>query len=595
MTNDYNHHGDDPRLCDRARAAARRFVAEEEPFHLGFLPTERPHPYTRSFSRQIAADTAAGLSRLFEVDMDLPPVARRVFADPNYRDLVALVVRIAREGGRIGFSGCGSSGRLAILLERMWRQFWEERAGLAPGAASRCPGGRDADLANRACSIMTGGDRALIRSVENFEDYHRFGARQVADLDLGKGDLLIAITEGGETSSVLGTAEAALGRGCRVALVFNNPASLLCERIERSRRVITDRRVAVFDLCTGSMALCGSTRLQATTMELLVLGSVLEAAVAELTGKAAFPAGTEVAEEFARLLVDLRSPARLAVLAAWAEMERDLYQRDGRVTYWADDFCIDIFADTTERSPTFMLPPLRPSDDRRAAASWAYVRDPFRAGREAWFAMLRRSPRGLEWSGEDYAAMGAPTDLVTHPPVLDNGEIYRYRIGRDDDAGRRDTALFWNLRIVQRPDHAFVLPEDAGSPGDLFTLEGTAPGITALGSDGERRLALGLSLPCSPMNLIARLALKVAVNAVSTGTMGLMGRIRENWMIQLDPTNKKLIDRGSRIIAQLSGLGYEEACYELHRAYFARAVHVAAGGRTTVSPVAAALERLGRL
>ena len=179
--------------------------------------------------------------------------------------------------------------------------------------------------------------------------------------------------------------------------------------------------------------------------------------------------------------------------------------------------------------------------------------------------------------------------------MLDNGEIYRYRIGREDDAVRRDTALFWNLRIVQRPDHAFVLPEDAGSPGDLFTLEEIAPGITALGSDGERRLALGLSLPASPMNLIARLALKVAVNAVSTGTMGLMGRIRENWMIQLDPTNKKLIDRGSRIIAQLSGLGYEEACYELHRAYFARSVHVAAGGRTTVSPVAAALERLGRL
>ena len=39
-----------------------------------------------------------------------------------------------------------------------------------------------------------------------------------------------------------------------------------------------------------------------------------------------------------------------------------------------------------------------------------------------------------------------------------------------------------------------------------------------------------------------------------------MGRIRGNWMIQLNPTNKKLIDRGSRIVAHLAWIDYPSAC-----------------------------------
>jgi N-acetylmuramic acid 6-phosphate (MurNAc-6-P) etherase len=36
-------------------------------------------------------------------------------------------------------------------------------------------------------------------------------------------------------------------------------------------------------------------------------------------------------------------------------------------------------------------------------------------------------------------------------------------------------------------------------------------------------------------------------------------------MIQVDATNKKLVDRATRIISALGGIGYDEACIELHR------------------------------
>ena len=44
--------------------------------------------------------------------------------------------------------------------------------------------------------------------------------------------------------------------------------------------------------------------------------------------------------------------------------------------------------------------------------------------------------------------------------------------------------------------------------------------------------------------------------------MAKMGRVWGNWMIQVLPTNKKLIDRSTRIIANIAGIPYLEALEE---------------------------------
>ncbi len=111
-----------------AVAEARRFIAEETQFHLGVLPTEGSHPRTRDFSRTIQRDTEAGAAMLLSVDRDIPARAAEAFRSDAYRALVEAIVRAARSGRRIGFSGCGATGRLAIILERMWRELWESEA-----------------------------------------------------------------------------------------------------------------------------------------------------------------------------------------------------------------------------------------------------------------------------------------------------------------------------------------------------------------------------------------------------------------------------------------------------------------------------------
>ncbi|WP_319563009.1 sugar phosphate isomerase [Marispirochaeta sp.] len=562
---------------------ATRFLKEETQFQLGHLPTEQPHPYTEHFSTVVSQDAAEGVELLLQVDADIPAVARRTLLSPAYAHLVETIGTAVDGDRKICFSGCGSTGRLAMMLEEMWRQYWEDRAGAAPGEAARRGAAADSVLrkANQAVSIMTGGDRALIRAVENFEDFAGCGERQVADLGLESGDILIAITEGGETSSVIGTAEEGLRRGCEVFFVFNNPAGILTESVERSRRIIADPRVTVLDLFTGSMSLTGSTRMQATTMEMLVVGAALEEAFVRNEGKDVDTAyRLAQANCFAVLLHDLKTDTNLAAMGRLAQREADIYSRGGRITYLASRFLLDVFSDTTERSPTFMLPPFRPSDDTAAPDSWAFAKDPDRPSSQAWFDMLRRKPRGIDWTGEDYRNMGTSGNLELAPPSLGEEEIARYVIGNEPDASRSavDPYLFLSITVGEA--------ETAASDSAVLQIGPQRPA-------GNEVYHISLEFPESQILLWQHLAVKLVMNTVSTASMGIMGRIRGNWMVQLDPTNKKLIDRGSRIISHLSGIGYDEACYELHRSILARERFIAGGGQSTTSPVVDALDRLG--
>ena len=46
--------------------------------------------------------------------------------------------------------------------------------------------------------------------------------------------------------------------------------------------------------------------------------------------------------------------------------------------------------------------------------------------------------------------------------------------------------------------------------------------------------------------------------------MVLMDRVTSNWMSWVEISNKKLRDRGIRLISEICGLSYRDACYTLH-------------------------------
>lgn len=553
---------------NQATRAAQYFIHHEIPFHLGFLTTEQSHSKTLNFSDLIRRSTADGLINLMEVDRDIVPVAKQAFHSEPYQMLVKEVTQCIRQGQRVIFSSCGASGRLVILLEAMWREFWNQAAIRFPKHSSLCR-----RIENQVASIMTGGERALIRAVENFEDYQSFGRRQAEETGIQNQDIMIALTEGGEISSVIGSMKHALAQHARVFMIHNNPAEILRSHFERSKEVIDHPEVITIDLTTGPMAIAGSTRMQATTIGMLIVGAALEEAFSGILPEKhqTKDLGSENlwADQFAELLDQLQQPQVINGLSRWAELEAALYRKGGLVTYSADCYLLDILSDTTERTPTFMIPPFRNDEDLNGPDSWAFVKHPHYSTPETWEYILKRPPRGLSWSAADYQKMGADRSIIKSAPKLSREDILKYRIGNEPDPSRY-VSTESVLITIRMNNESVKSTQTAGLPDanrykkQVWITIGDSPDKVL----NPKFIPLPVSLSETSINLFHHLALKMILNTVSTATMALLGRISGNWMIQVDATNKKLIDRATRIVAHFSGLSYEAACEALFQTMY---------------------------
>ena len=74
------------------------------------------------------------------------------------------------------------------------------------------------------------------------------------------------------------------------------------------------------------------------------------------------------------------------------------------------------------------------------------------------------------------------------------------------------------------------------------------------------------TFPDGLLHLMEHMAVKLVLNTVSTGVMAVLGRITGNWMSYVDVSNKKLIDRATRLISEIGEMSYEDACFKLFEA-----------------------------
>ena len=532
-------------ITETAWAKARSFIDNEKQFQLGFLPTECSNPITATLEDDFKRSTLAGVQCLQRADRQMAITMRHVFDSPLFEKLVgAMVDAVTGSRGRIVFSGCGATGRLSILLESLWRDFFHRRAAELTK--------EERTLADRVASIMTGGDFALIRSVEFFEDFAEGGRRQAVALGVDTNDTFVAITEGGETSSVLGTLKYAAEQGARCFLVFNNPARLLRERIERCREAIDNPAVTVIDLYCGSMSVAGSTRMQATSSEQLLCSCALEATLCRVLPQFAVETASDYTLAFEHLLSGLESEAGRRMISEQIEFEREVYAQGGLITYLADKCMLDLFTDNTERAPTFMIPPLRSSREKGCSQSWAFVKNPLHTTEECWSEMLRRHPRCLEFTSEDARSLGMPQSFIDNPPHIGYSDLLTYMIGNESAPER----IEGRARTV-----AVVL----NVPGAEKSFAAASDQLAAAWPE-RRDFTFDFPIADSPLETWKHLAVKLAFNCLSTGTMAQLGRITGNWMSWVSMSNKKLIDRNIRLLAELGDIGYEEAAMRIFAA-----------------------------
>ncbi len=567
---------------NRAHEQADKFVAESGQFRLGHLLTESSHPVTRELSYVAKENTAEALKLLFQVDADVV-VKMRELAESGRLTTIKNVVRDAiQAGGRLFFTGCGATGRLSIQLDSTWRFFWKQQAEKARAE------GRDAsrfeDLENRTFSAMAGGDFALIKSVEGFEDFTSFGGKQVGDLGIGKGDVLFAITEGGETSFVIGTAWKGLEVGAKVYFVYNNPDDVLCEHVIRSREVIEEPRIEKINITTGPMGIMGSTRMQATSSELCTMITILEMVCRDLLGEDSETTAQDFVNGLAQVHAALMSDELREQLAKFTETVVGIYGAGKKDNYFADRLGVDVLTDTTERSPTFCIPAFRKFDDPQAHESWTYLFLPYEGAENAWTKLLNRPPRGLAWTDEEILALVGPEKAPRQYEIMrqiGTPEILRFKIGVDGLQYRQLNPGDGFVCVVTEAEKDSLLKpggfyrsmlekaRDGGAHASFFFLgrKAAVEEVKAFAASWDVP-ANAIYLPIPENNLLldglTRIGVKMMLNAMSTLTMVKLGRVLGNCMVAVVPSNLKLIDRSTRFIMSLTGMDYRDACRSLH-------------------------------
>ena len=146
------------------------------------------------------------------------------------------------------------------------------------------------------------------------------------------------------------------------------------------------------------MAITGSTRMQATSIQLCVMLTVLEMVVRELLGLESAAVPALFLDRLVEMSGGLQAPELLEQLARLVALEEGVYRAGHKNNYFAGRLGIDVLTDTTERSPTFCTPPFRKFDDRAASESWAFLFLPDQETPAAWRRILKREARCVAWS-----------------------------------------------------------------------------------------------------------------------------------------------------------------------------------------------------
>jgi N-acetylmuramic acid 6-phosphate etherase len=460
---------------------ADEFLKISSQFRLGELPTESPHPKTSNLSDLVANNLQDAVNVLKEIDLEAIGAVRN--QEEKILEMKSAIEDTLNDGCKIFLVGCGATGRLSLALEVFWRK---ERA--------------ETQYVDSVVSFMAGGDTALIKSIENFEDYPDFAAKQLRELGFNEGDLLIACTEGGETPFVIGATETALEISKRNPFfLYCNPDDILMGLTDRTTRVLENRSIKKINLFVGPMALSGSTRMQASTVLMYGVGLALLNAFKDV----------DISKDVDDLVRHIDN-TNFSFLVSFIENEAGIYKRGGYLLYKThDDLGISILTDTTERAPTFTLEPFENFFSEAQPSSLVYLCLPDAPdSRSAWKKLLYREPRALGWS--EYA-------------ITDKQYLYGFNFSEEVIEKRQDKIHPANMYTfeIKRADDAFN-----------FDFQGVAHGV-----DIE-----GLNL------LQQQVLLKILLNTHSTLIMGKLGRYESNLMTWVTTSNNKLIDRAVRYI-----------------------------------------------
>ena len=209
--------------------------------------TEQENPRSRDLSSQSTAEIVALMN---DEDATVATAVQRVLGDV-VKAVDEIVLRLSK-GGRLFYTGTGTSGRLGVL------------------DASECPPtfGVSPELVQ---GVIAGGYDACYRAVEASEDDAEAGAFDLKQRGFGAGDVLVGIAASGRTPYTVGAVKFARGIGAFTVGLTCVPGSPITEAAELSIVPVV-----------GPEVLTGSSRLKAGTAQKMVLNMISTATMVGL-------------------------------------------------------------------------------------------------------------------------------------------------------------------------------------------------------------------------------------------------------------------------------------------------------------------------
>ena len=200
--------------------------------------TEQPGPY-RHLEKQSTLELLTNINR---EDQKVALAVEKCI--PALTALVDEIVPRMQRGGRIFYSGAGTSGRLGVL------------------DASECPPTFGVPP-EWVVGLIAGGDHALRHPVESAEDAEGQGWLDLEKHNIGADDTLIGIAASGTTPYVIGGLKECRARGILTGCVTCNPGAPVTEHADHPV-------VAV----VGPEVVTGSTRMKSGTAQKLILNMI---------------------------------------------------------------------------------------------------------------------------------------------------------------------------------------------------------------------------------------------------------------------------------------------------------------------------------
>ncbi len=504
-----------------------------EKFQLEGTSTEQLHPLTKALSQTMHKNVEEGLEQLVKADEKVIEGLETFI--PTIKSVAPVLAKTFNEGGRVFLLGSGSSGRVAVDIAAKCSQSF-------PKYENQCIG------------LIAGGDSALVKAREGFEDSESDGMKALEGYHVGLKDVVILISASGSASFNVGCGHFAANHEAKVFYFYNS------QKIPSRTQQLFDRKNnPVTPLCVdiGPQAISGSTRLQGATLAEADLGALLTAAFYLSEGKEDLAANypKDLAIKLQEGIQAIR--CHFKHIAKFIDEEREVFSNpssnfrqvkdvtnQGYVTFIAlEDSIREVLIDSTESSPTFSTNPIRRENEshKKQPEFCAYL-----AGEsnnlKAWQALVGRNihEQDIKNTGDFLLACEAEGMNSYQKRPLHKGNFL---------VGIAKLDVFQPI-----PEHLKNLLKNAKSngvrTGILLICKGKLPNLEEELYGIDHVLVME-NTPFDSIGFAETIILKQTLNLISNGSMILMNKVNGNRMIDVRASNNKLIDRCMRLIKDI--------------------------------------------